>query len=209
MQLLVGRLLSILWIPGAAFAMRVVMRYRIRDASKLRKRFRQLVKETDAPILICANHLTMVDSAVMAWALGGSWWYLFNYRWMQWNLPEHTNYGFTWYNRVGVWILKCIPIRRGGRREDVSAALERPLGPRERLFVERAVTPQFHSLDPLAPDYAVLLPDAPEEIRFGAEEGLEMGAWNLLRNPHRIENLRRRIVDYVPFGLRPEPVYVN
>lgn len=124
-QLLVGRLLSIIWIPGSVFAMRVVMRYRIKDAWQLRKRFRKLVKETDAPILICANHLTMVDSAVMAWALGGSWWYLFNYRWLPWNLPEHTNYGFAWYNRVGVWILKCIPIRRGGRREDVSATLKR------------------------------------------------------------------------------------
>ena len=124
MQLAVGRLLSIIWIPGSVFAMRVVMRYRIKDAWNLRKRFRKLVKETDTPILICANHLTMVDSAVMAWALGGSWWYLFNYRWLPWNLPEHTNYGFAWYNRVGVWILKCIPIRRGGRREDVSTTLK-------------------------------------------------------------------------------------
>ncbi len=124
MQLTVGRLLSIIWIPATVFAMRVVMRYRIKDAWKLRKRFRRLVRETDTPILICANHLTMVDSAVVAWALGGSWWYLFNYRWLPWNLPEHTNYGFAWYNRVGVWILKCIPIRRGGRREDVSTTLK-------------------------------------------------------------------------------------
>lgn len=124
-QRAVGRLLSIFWIPATAFAMRVVMRYRIQDASKLRKRFRQLVKETDAPILICVNHLTMVDSAVVAWALGGSWWYLFNYRRMPWNLPEYTNYAFSWFNRAGVRILKCIPIRRGGRREEVSGTLKR------------------------------------------------------------------------------------
>lgn len=124
-QATVGRVLSIVWIPGAAFAMRVVMRYRIKDASNLRKRFRQLARETDTPILICANHLTMVDSAVVAWALGGSWWYLFNYRWLPWNMPEYTNFGFNWYNRVGVWLLKCIAIRRGGRREDVSGTLKR------------------------------------------------------------------------------------
>ncbi len=124
-QRAVGRLLSIFWIPATAFAMHVVMRYRIPNASKLRRRFRRLVKESDEPILICANHLTMVDSAVVAWALGGSWWYLFNYRWMPWNLPEYRNYAGKWFNRVGVWILKCIPIRRGGRREEVSATLKR------------------------------------------------------------------------------------
>ncbi len=125
MQRTVGRLLSIIWIPATAFAMRVVMRYRIKNASSLRKRFRRLVKETDGPILICANHLTMVDSVVVAWALGGSWWYLFNYRWMPWNLPEYTNYARTWFHRAGVWVLKCIPVRRGGRREEISATLRR------------------------------------------------------------------------------------
>lgn len=125
MQSAVGRVLSIFWIPATTFAMRFIMRYRIPNALNLRRRFRKMVKESDDPILICANHLTMVDSAVMAWALGGSWWYLFNYRRVPWNLPEHSNYGFKWYNRVGVWILKCIPVRRGGRREDVAGVLKR------------------------------------------------------------------------------------
>jgi 1-acyl-sn-glycerol-3-phosphate acyltransferase len=124
-QSVVGRVLSIFWIPATTFAMRFIMRYRIPNALNLRKRFRKMVKESDGPILICANHLTMVDSAVMAWALGGSWWYLFNYRRVPWNLPEHSNYGFKWYNRVGVWILKCIPVRRGGRREDIAGVLKR------------------------------------------------------------------------------------
>jgi len=121
----VGRALSIFWIPATAFVMHVVMRYRIPNASKVRKRFRKIVEESDEPLLICANHLTMVDSAVLAWAVGGSWWYLFHYRWLPWNLPELANYGSTWFNRAGVWILKCIPIRRGGRREDVAATLKR------------------------------------------------------------------------------------
>ncbi|MDX1393248.1 MAG: 1-acyl-sn-glycerol-3-phosphate acyltransferase [Gemmatimonadota bacterium] len=124
-QNVVGRILAVIWLPAAGFAMRVVMRYRVPNVSEIRRRYRRMVKEADSPILICANHLTMVDSAVVAWALGGSWWYLFNYRRLPWNLPEQTNYGFNWFNRVGVWILKCIPIRRGGRREDVSSALKR------------------------------------------------------------------------------------
>lgn len=124
-QRAVGRVLSFFWIPASAFAMRVVMGYRIPQAASIRQRFRKLARESDSPILICANHLTMVDSAVVAWALGGWWWLLWNYRWVPWNLPEQTNYGFNWFNRVGVWVLKCIPIRRGGRREDISSSLKK------------------------------------------------------------------------------------
>jgi hypothetical protein len=121
----VGRVLSLFWIPASAFALRFVMRYRIRNASRLRRRFRELVRESDEPILICANHLTMLDSMLVAWALGGSWWYVFNYRWMPWNLPEYRNFAALWFGRAAVWITKCIPIKRGGRREEVSSVLKR------------------------------------------------------------------------------------
>jgi hypothetical protein len=84
-----------------------------------------MMRENDQPVLICANHLTMADSAVVAWALGGSWWYLFNYSRMPWNLPEYTNYASLWPSRFGAWITKCIPIRRGGNRKDVSGVIQR------------------------------------------------------------------------------------
>ena len=121
----VGRVLSFFWIPASAFALRYVMGYRIKNAARLRKRFRALVRESDEPILICANHLTMVDSMLVAWALGGTWWYFFNYRRMPWNLPEYRNFASLWFARAAVWITKCIPIRRGGRREEVSGVLKR------------------------------------------------------------------------------------
>lgn len=121
----VGRLASFIWIPLSAFVMSVVMRYRIKDAANLRRRFRDIVRESDRPVLICANHLTMVDSALVAWALGGSWWYLFNYRWLPWNLPEYNNFAAMWTNRAAVWLAKCIPVVRGGRRQDVSGVLKR------------------------------------------------------------------------------------
>ena len=121
----VGRLTSFVWIPASAFVMSVVMRYRIKDVANLRRRYRELVRESDRPVLICANHLTMVDSALVAWALGGSWWYLFNYRWLPWNLPEYSNFASMWINRAAVWLAKCIPIVRGGRRQEVSGVLKR------------------------------------------------------------------------------------
>ena len=36
-----------------------------------------------------------------------------------------------------------------------------------------------------------------------------MGAWYSGQNPRRIDNLRRRLIDYLPVGLTPEIVYVN
>ena len=69
----VGRFSSIVWIPPIVFTLRVLMRYRIKNAAELRKRYRaSMMKESEGPVLICANHLTMVDSAILAWALGGS-----------------------------------------------------------------------------------------------------------------------------------------
>ena len=105
--------------------MSVLMRYRIKDVERVRTRYRALVKESDRPLLICPNHLTMMDSAVIAWALGGSWWYLFNYRHVPWNLPEYNNYASQWPTRVGAWLTKCIPVIRGGRREEVSRVIKR------------------------------------------------------------------------------------
>ena len=121
----VGRLSCVFWITSVVFAMRVLMGYRVKDAGALRKRFRTMMRENDQPLLICANHLTMADSAVVAWALGGSWWYVFNYSRMPWNLPEYTNYASLWPSRIGAWVAKCIPIRRGGKRQDVSGVLQR------------------------------------------------------------------------------------
>lgn len=125
MQRAVSRVTSFFWIPASAFTMRFLLGYRIRNASRLRKRFRSLIRESDGPVLICANHLTMVDSALVAWALGGTWWSVFNFRWVPWNLPEVTNFASGGLAQLATWLTKCIPIRRGGRREEVSSALRR------------------------------------------------------------------------------------
>lgn len=121
----VSRVTSWFWIPAAAFTMRFLLGYRIKGASGLRKRYRSLLAESDAPVLICANHLTMVDSALVAWALGGAWWSVFNFRWVPWNMPEVTNFATGGFANLATWLTKCIPIRRGGKREEVSGALRR------------------------------------------------------------------------------------
>jgi 1-acyl-sn-glycerol-3-phosphate acyltransferase len=120
-----GRLAAWFWVLPATFIMRVLMGYRIKNVAQVRARYRALVKSSDRAVLICPNHLTMMDSAVIAWALGGSWWYLFNYSRIPWNVPEYHNYASQWPTRIGAWLTKCIPVIRGGRREDVSRVIKR------------------------------------------------------------------------------------
>jgi 1-acyl-sn-glycerol-3-phosphate acyltransferase len=101
------------------------MGYRIRDVADVRRRFRALLGETEAPILICPNHLTMADAAIATWALGGPWWLLRNYRWVPWNVPELSNFAGVGLDRAAAWMVKCIPIVRGGPRERLSHALRK------------------------------------------------------------------------------------
>ncbi len=68
----VGRLAAFFWVLPIAFILLVLMGYRIRNVAGVRTRYRALVKQSGRPLLICPNHLTMMDSAVVAWALGGS-----------------------------------------------------------------------------------------------------------------------------------------
>jgi len=124
-QRTVGLITGVIWLPLCGFLLKYVMRYRVDDVRATRARFRALVGDTKTPILICANHLTLVDSAVVAWALGGSWWYIFHFRAMPWNLPEYHNFAFSPINRLALWLAKCIPIVRGGSRKEVSAVIKR------------------------------------------------------------------------------------
>ncbi|SHN40787.1 hypothetical protein [Chitinophaga sp. CF418] len=51
--------------------------------------------------------------------------------------------------------------------------------------------------------YAQLSETAPEPLRTGAENGSEMGAFNSLLNPVKLDGLRAKIDEYMPFGLIP------
>ena len=87
-----------------------------------------MVGNDRTPLLICANHLTMVDSVLIAWALAGPWWYLRHYRTLPWNTPERSNFASNPLQAALTYVLKCIPIQRGGRRAEVAETLQRFAG---------------------------------------------------------------------------------
>ncbi len=120
-----GRLLAPLWVPCVALYLWSVKRYRIQGVQESRRAFARFRRESDAPILVCANHLTLIDSMLVALALVPVWKLTFFFDWMPWNTPERMNFASGWGMRFLTYLAKCIPITRGGRREDVATVLDR------------------------------------------------------------------------------------
>lgn len=114
-----------LWIGVTVLVMRFWCRWRIADVESVRAQYRAIRAQSDAPMLLCANHLTLVDSFLVAWALGGVGYWLRHPDELPWNTPERTNFGRTPFHRALIFLAKCIPITRGGAREDVANVLER------------------------------------------------------------------------------------
>ena len=78
-----------------------------------------------------------------------------------------------------------------------------------RASVETSLVPSFTSVRYGRPEYAQLRLSAPLEIRTGAEDGSEMGAFCNLKQPQRESNLRLRLQEYLPFGLEPGIIYAT
>jgi hypothetical protein len=69
--------------------------------------------------------LTLVDSFFIAQALSPNWRFLADFDSVPWNTPEESNFASTPLQRILIYIAKCIPIRRGGQREDIREVLDR------------------------------------------------------------------------------------
>ena len=121
----VARLLSPITPLAVAALLRFWLRLSVEDGRRIRRSYAEIQRENDAPLLICGNHLTMIDSALIAWALAPPAWYVRHFSALPWNVPERRNFASTWVRRVLAYIYKCIPIVRGGSREQISGALAR------------------------------------------------------------------------------------
>jgi hypothetical protein len=149
------------WVGLSTLVMRFYFRYRIANQNQLREQYRRIRAQSDAPIVICGNHLTLVDSFLMAWSMGSGFYWLTHPDELPWNTPESKNFGRTRLSRLLIFIAKCIPITRGGAREGVGDVLERV---KHLLF--RGET-------------ALLFPEAGRSRSGRVEEG--SGAWGVGR----------------------------
>jgi 1-acyl-sn-glycerol-3-phosphate acyltransferase len=88
-----------------------VKKYRINNIREIRKSFREITAGS-TPTIVCCNHLTLVDSILIIWALASQFTYLRHYRLFCWNLPAVEN-----TKKFALWLIityfnKCILLDR-------------------------------------------------------------------------------------------------
>lgn len=91
----------------------------------VRAQYRALRAAHPGPLLICSNHLTLIDSIIQAIVLGSLWEYLRHPASLPWNLPETRNFYHRWQWRLVCYLGRCIPVQRGGSAEQTRAATAR------------------------------------------------------------------------------------
>lgn len=116
-----GRLAFPLIGPAAIFYMRAVRGNRVKDLAAVRRRFRELAP--DGPVLVCANHLTMVDSVLLHWALSSPLAYLRSFRRFAWNVPAVENFKRSAPIAALTYLTKTVAIDRAGEPEHHRAVL--------------------------------------------------------------------------------------
>lgn len=100
--------------------------YRIENIKAIREQFRDVWQEKELdgrPLLICANHLTFIDSALIIWALASNWWYFFNYKAFTWNVPAGDFFKKKLHYHAILYLTKCIFIDRKGSPAHKNAVL--------------------------------------------------------------------------------------
>lgn len=121
----ITRLISPFSFLAIWIVLRLVLGYRIENLAEVRRAYRVAWLRSDAPLLVCANHLTMIDSFLITWSLGSPAWFTWHFAAVPWNVPERVNFAATPWQRALVYALKCVPIQRGGRRSEVAGVLTR------------------------------------------------------------------------------------
>jgi len=106
-----------------------LFRYRFRFSAyridAVRSQYRALRAAHPGPLLICSNHLTLIDSIIQAIVLGSLWEYLRHPASLPWNLPEVKNFYHRWQWRLLCYLGRCIPVQRGGSAEQARRATAR------------------------------------------------------------------------------------
>ncbi|MBP7766375.1 MAG: 1-acyl-sn-glycerol-3-phosphate acyltransferase [Syntrophaceae bacterium] len=122
-QNFLGRLAIVLIAPFYFIVARA-LHYRIRNLRDIRRQCAAAFAAHRGPWLICANHLTMIDSFILSYAAFSFGRHFTAYKKLPWNLPERRNFQSNLFLAVLCYLSKCIPVDRGGSREKMKRVLE-------------------------------------------------------------------------------------
>jgi 1-acyl-sn-glycerol-3-phosphate acyltransferase len=99
--------------PAVVIYLRVIRGYRIRHLAEVRRAFRAAVA-ANRPTVICANHLTMIDSLIMHHVLSSLFAMFTDFRLFSWNVPAIENFKKSRFLSTFTYLGKTIPIDRAG-----------------------------------------------------------------------------------------------
>ncbi len=103
----------------------VYKRSTVSNIREIRAQYKKLIKTHKGPLLVCPNHLTYVDSLILAIVLGSYGHYLRYYRSLCWNLPSLKNIRQNWWYRVLCYLAKCQTLDRQSSSENMKNTLEK------------------------------------------------------------------------------------
>ena len=124
LQYILGQIAVVLTVPLCFLFVRL-MGYRICDLKRIRNEVRRMYQEHAGPWLVCPNHLTMIDSFVISYGMTSLADHILHYRRIPWNLPERKNFQRNRFLALLCYLLKCLPVDRGGRREGFQRLLKK------------------------------------------------------------------------------------
>lgn len=123
LQNFLGRL-TIIFVAPFYFILAHAMHYRIRNLRELRRQCAAAFAAHKGPWIMCANHLTMVDSFILSYVSFSLVGHIIHYKRLAWNLPERSNFQSNIFLAVLCYLSKCIPVDRGGSREKMRQVLD-------------------------------------------------------------------------------------
>jgi 1-acyl-sn-glycerol-3-phosphate acyltransferase len=123
LQYLLGRLAAVITVPLIFVSIRL-MGYRIRDLNRVREEVARLYREHEGPWIVCPNHLTMIDSPLLSYGMASLPDHILKFHQVPWNLPERDNFQRNALVAFLCYLAKCLPVNRGGSRDDLQRVLD-------------------------------------------------------------------------------------
>ena len=139
-----GRLMVFVTAPLIVLAIKTAG-YQVNDLALIRQNVRDLMKAHPGPWLICANHLTLIDSVILAYAMIPTYRYMVEFKSLPWNVPEQMNFNRNLLVGLICFLTKCIPIVRGGDRGRTQIHADKM----HLSFKQRREPDDFSGRDPL------------------------------------------------------------
>jgi len=124
LQNFLGRL-AIVFVAPFYFIIAHALHYRIRNVREIRRQCAAEFAAHKGPWIICANHLTMIDSFLLSYASFSFGRHITQYKRLPWNLPERRNFQSNLFLAVLCYLSKCIPVDRGGSRQKMREMLDK------------------------------------------------------------------------------------